>query len=523
MKNPSRTRGALRIAAAVAAAVVVAGLAACGPASTPDATGGPEENLGPQVLKVAHNTPPTSLDPALSATFGPTFLNLVYESLLKRDKDGVVGPGLATEWTLSDDAQQLDLTLRDGVTFQDGAVFDAKAVKANLDAAPGRGGDIPNQLSVIDDVKVVDDTHLTITMNRPASDLLGILASEAGMMISPKALKGDDLAKNPVGTGPFTVDVFNQTGISYKKWDGYWDADRIKLDRIEYTTGLNDQARLNALIAGQADLGTSMRTTQVKEGTAANPDLTSISAPGTFVYGIMLNTAQSELSNPAMRLAILHAIDRKSIDTALFGGGCEPVVQPFPSSYWASDPKLEPANAGYDPDLARKELQDAGLVGTPLKLYVGNTTVFQNMGTAVAEQLNAIGLDVSLEVYDPVALTKLRSDGEFEASIASVQTGRPDPAQFVRQFYIADGIFNAGGQTYSGVEVPLFQMNTTDVQDERAKYMHEINKQVLDQGPTLIPICSSEVVNIFKKDVANVILPIAYDFDLSTIYFDPPR
>lgn len=522
MKNPSRTRGALRIVAAVSAAVLAVGLAACS-GGTPSPTGSADANVGPQVLKVAHNTPPTSLDPALSATFGPTFLNLVYESLLKRDKDGVVGPGLATEWKLSDDAQQLDLTLRDGVKFQDGAVFDAKAVKANLDAAPGRGGDIPNQLSVIDDVKVVDATHLTITMNRPASDLLGILASEAGMMISPKALKGKDLATKPVGTGPFTVTVFNQTGITYQKWDGYWDADRIKLDRIEYTTGLNDQARENALISGQADLGTSMRTTQVKEAQAANPDLTYISAPGTFVYGIMLNTAQSELSNPAMRLAILHAIDRKSINTALFGGGCEPVVQPFPTTYWASDPKLEPANAGYDPDLARKELKDAGLVGTSLKLYVGNTTVFQNMGTAVAEQLKAIGLDVSLEVYDPVALTKLRADGQFEASIASVQTGRPDPAQFVRQFYISDGIFNAGGQTYSGVEVPLFQMNTTDDQDKRATFMHEINKQVLEQGPTIIPICSSEVVNIFKKDVKNVILPIAYDFDLSTIYFDPPR
>ncbi|CAN5367950.1 ABC transporter substrate-binding protein [soil metagenome] len=522
MNNPRRPRGAQRIAAVVSAAVLAVGLAACGSAA-PSPSSDPAENLGPQVLKVAHNTPPTSLDPALSATFGPTFLNLVYESLLKRDKDGVVGPGLAIEWTLSDDAQQLDLTLREGVTFQDGEVFDATAVKTNLDAGPTRGGDIPNQLSVIDDVKVVDDTHLTITMNRPASDLLGILASEAGMMISPKALKGKDLATKPVGTGPFTVDVFNQTGISYNKWPDYWDAERIKLDRIEYTTGLNDQARLNALISGQADLGTSMRTTQVEEAQKANPDLDYIAAPGTFVYGIMLNTAQSELSNPAMRLAILHAIDRKSIDSALFGGGCEPVVQPFPTSYWASDPSLEPSNAGYDPALAKKLLADAGLTGTPLKLYVGNTTVFQNMGTAVAEQLKAVGLDVSLEVLDPVALTKLRADGEFEASIASVQTGRPDPAQFVRQFYIADGIFNAGGMTYSGIEVPLFQMNTTDVQDERAEYMHEINKQVLDQGPTLIPICSSEVVNIFKKDVANVILPIAYDFDLSTIYFDPPR
>ena len=510
-----------RVAAVVSVSALLVALAACSGGGSEE----PTEDLGPQVLKVAHNTPPTSLDPARSATFGPTFLNLIYESLLKRDGDGNLGPGLATEWELSEDAEELTLTLREGVTFQDGEVFDAEAVKANLDFAPERGGDISKQLSVIDDVEVIDDTHVKISMSRPAADLLGMLASEAGMMISPEHLGAEDLGTNPVGTGPFMVDVFNQTGIQYAKWDDYWNAERVKLDRIEYMTGLDDAARLNAVLTGEADLGTSMRYTQIPEvEERGGGDVVATTAPAAFVYGIMLNTGRAGLDNPEMRLAIQHAIDRAGIAEALFAGGCEPIAQPFPTSYWASDPALEDLpEAQYDPDAARALLEEAGLVGAPLTLYVGATTVFQNMAAAVQEQLNAVGLNVNVQVIEPAELSKLRADGEFETSIASVQTGRPDPAQFVRQFYLPDGIFNPGGTTYSGIEVPLFQMNTTVDKDARAEYMHEINKQVIEQGPTMIPICSAEVVNFHAKDVKGLVLPVNYDFDLSTIYFDPAR
>jgi peptide/nickel transport system substrate-binding protein len=520
--NASRWK---RIGVTAAAASLIIGLTGCGAGTdgTPDET---NAATGPQVLVVAHNTPPTSLDPARSATFGPTFLNLIYESLLKRDVDGNLGPGLATEWELSDDAQELTLTLREGVTFQDGAVFDAEAVKANLDFAPERGGDITKQLSVIDSVEVVDDTHVKIALNRPAADILGMLASEAGMMISPEHLGAEDLGTNPVGTGPFMLDSFNQTGVNYAKWEDYWDADRVKLDRIEYRTGLDDAARLNAVLTGEADMGTSMRYTQIPEvEERGGGDILTVTHPAAFVYGLMLNTARANLDNPDVRLALQHAINKAGIADALFGGdGCEAVAQPFPTSYWASDPALEKLpEAKYDPDAARKLLEDAGLVGQPIQLYVGATTVFQNMAAAVQEQLNAVGFNVTVEVIEPAELSKLRADGEFEASIASVQTGRPDPAQFVRQFYLSDGIFNPGGTTYSGIEVPLFQMNTTTDQDQRAEYMHEINKQIIEQGPTMIPICSAQVVNFTAKDVKGLVLPVNYDFDLSTVYFDPAR
>ncbi len=440
------SRKVLRLVALGSAAALVIGLAGC---DSGDSDGGESASDEPRVLRVGTSGALSSLDPARAATSGIHFLTPVYEALVLRDPAGLLNPGLATEWELSEDATEIELTLREGVEFHDGAAFDAAAVKANLDAAPDRGGQIASQLSILESVEVLGDHEVKLTMSRPAADILGVLASEAGMMISPNALGAEDLGTNPVGTGPFTVDEQNQTGIYYDAWDGYWNAERIKLDRIEMQLGMaDDQVRLNALLTGELDM-TAVRFAQVEEAEARMEPGQFIKRSGAqaTVIGIFVNTANGQWANPAMRLAMQHAIDRVGISDAIFGGadGCEPVVQPFPTDYWANDPTLESSDvASYDPDLAREILEDAGLVGVPVMLYVGASTQYQNVAAAVQEQLNKIGMNVTVESYDSATLSDLRASGNFEASVALVNSGRPDPAQFAQQFYTPEGVFNYG-------------------------------------------------------------------------------
>ena len=56
----------------------------------------------------------------------------IFEHLIELDKDGKMVPGLATGWRWRDD-RSLEVTLRQGVTFQNGEVFDAEVVKLNWD------------------------------------------------------------------------------------------------------------------------------------------------------------------------------------------------------------------------------------------------------------------------------------------------------------------------------------------------------------------------------------------------------
>jgi len=56
----------------------------------------------------------------------------VFEHLIELDKDGKLVPRLATGWRWLDD-RTIEVTLRPGVTFHNGEVFDAAIVKLNWD------------------------------------------------------------------------------------------------------------------------------------------------------------------------------------------------------------------------------------------------------------------------------------------------------------------------------------------------------------------------------------------------------
>ena len=87
----------------------------------------------------------------------------VFEHLVEIDKDGKLVPRLATAWQWLDD-RTLEMTLRQGVTFHNGEVFDAEIVKLNWDEnlrlrQPHRSGDYWNfkpgsRLEIIDSYTV---------------------------------------------------------------------------------------------------------------------------------------------------------------------------------------------------------------------------------------------------------------------------------------------------------------------------------------------------------------------------------
>lgn len=444
------------------------------------------------------------------------FLIPVYDSLIRRDTRGDLVPSLATEWALSEDALQLDMTLRDGVTFHDGTPFNADAVKINIETGMEPGNNLTSRLSVVDSVEVIDDTHIVLHLKEPSSHILGVLAGEAGMMISPDALDNEDLDNNPVGTGPFTVVTYNQSSLIYEKWDGYWDSDAVKVERLEMTFLLDEEARLRAVASGQVDAA-PIRSNQKAEAEASGLEMATGEAA--FLYGVMLNTSRSELDNPLARKALVHAIDRESINQALFDGDCKPVVQPFPSSHWAHVPGLEDSEHGrYDPELARELLEQAGLPdGFDIEIYMGTAPTFQAVVQAIQAQLGEVGIRAELTAMENTALVTARRQGEFESSFASIQSGRPDPSQFVVDFYTEDGVFNPGHAAFEGVDELLADIRMTADPAKQKETMTQIITSVLETGPPMIPVCSALVVWAHSDEVQGLEIAVNYDYDFRNV------
>src|SRR5690606_690110 len=194
---------------------------------------GPSDNS----LVVAIATDFVMADPAVG-TLGTDIplLYVMYDRLIAfNPEDLTPQPMLATDWSWSDDKKTLTLELKEGVKFHDGTDFNAEAVKKSLEyfRDSGRNKDLVG----LSKIEVLAPNKVALTMDEVNSQLLGLLAERAGMIMSPTALEkyGADYSKNPAGTGPYKLrEHITGQAVIFEKFEDYWDPDAVKLDSIEF-------------------------------------------------------------------------------------------------------------------------------------------------------------------------------------------------------------------------------------------------------------------------------------------------
>jgi peptide/nickel transport system substrate-binding protein len=113
----------------------------------------------------------------------------VFETLLRIDPTGKLIPWLADSWTISADGKTVTFKLHPGIKFSDGTVFDAAAVKYNLEAALKGGVRGSAVLKKITLYEIIDPLTLKLTLSQYDATLLQRLGSTAiGQMGSPTAM-----------------------------------------------------------------------------------------------------------------------------------------------------------------------------------------------------------------------------------------------------------------------------------------------------------------------------------------------
>lgn len=454
-----------------------------------------------------------SLDPRQAGSFDGLYLDLSYDRLIMTSNSGTYVPDLATSWTLT--ANSFDMTLRSGVKFQDGTPFDAAAVKTNIDAFKKPTSSLSAQLAVISSVQVVDPTHVSMKLSGPGAHLLGIFSSDAGMMVSPKALNNPQkLKSHPVGAGPYTVKSVGQDKVVYTKWPGYWNAKAVQVDEFDVLKYLDTTAMLRALKSGQLDAGV-LDGNQVNDAKSAGLEVhvTQIAT----IYGILLNTSKSKLGSPLVRQALMHAIDRDGISKALFAGQAPPTCQPYPEGFWAYDPALKNCSAGtYDLAKAKQLLTKAGVPnGFSFVLSTGTQPAYQKLAQALQAEWKKIGVTVTIR--SKTTLIPERRSGDFDAIVGAFQTGSPDPTVFVKDYYLPGGLYNHGSFSVPGGEALLKQADqSTDLQ-KRAAPIKTILEKAVAAGPPLVPIGIRTSVLATKQGITGMGGSVLSDFNPTTV------
>jgi ABC-type transport system substrate-binding protein len=268
----------------------------------------------------------------------------IYEGLVEKTKGNDFVGHLAKSFAASPDLKEWTVTLRTGITFHDGAPFNADAVVANINYSSGRAyvgaflaggptaaaklgytlGTSVTFQSNIKTIAKVDDSTVKFTLDRAQNDFPGTLyASGRGFMRSPAQLiDGTKCANNPIGTGPFKIVSWDTNQLVVEKNANYWRTDpRNKnaklpyLDKITFTNVKEGSQRAAALSKGTYDAGMfagGTDATFVKGLRLKKSVVKEFKSPNEYYPSLWLNQtkAGSPFGSKNARLAVINCIDR---------------------------------------------------------------------------------------------------------------------------------------------------------------------------------------------------------------------
>jgi peptide/nickel transport system substrate-binding protein len=472
-------RGAARSAAALWTANLVT---ACQQRSAmphpPTAVGGTTTVKRGGTLRIALANEIAGMDPYGNVSVADKHLyHAIYDGLVAIDRDLHIAPQLATSWATPDQRTYV-FTLRDGVTFHDGTPCDAQAVKQSFDwlLDPANASQARPELSEVQDVIATDHKTVTFRLKTPSSALLTTLADRAGKVVSPtaRAKYGKDLARHPMGSGPFRfVEWLQDDHLTIQRFDDYWDKGAPLLDSVVLRPIPDQSVALTELKTGNIDLVTFLDPKDLAE-VRGSTSLITLESPGLNFWGVWPNTAHGPLVSKPLREALSFAIDREAVLAAAAFGVGQVAHGPIPPSSWAYD-----ANAPVmrqDLERARAKLAEGGQPnGFALRLL--SPPSGQRFAQVVQAQTKEVGIDVQIEVLEATAFFGIAQGTDNEVMVFG-WGGRAEPDGNVFPMFHTRGGWNGGKYSSPEVDRLIEQARTVSDQTERKRIYQTIQEKL---------------------------------------------
>ncbi len=497
--------------------VLILMLSACG--QTPTATTQPVETTGPTVvatesaptaiLNLAKNAPPISFDPATSAQADLVWMNQIYASLMKYDKDGKPSPDLATSWKyIGTGNTKFQMTIREGVKFADGTPLTAQSVADSLNyfAQNGTGPSAAAMKPVTASVLDANTVELNSTVPNPAfPDYLSSYYL-AGMIISPAGLADKDKLKStPSGAGQYILDTANSlAGDHYVLVPNvnYYDQSAIKWKQINIKIVPQGTSVVQAMQQGQMDIGQGDPST-VDAAKAAG--LTIVHRATQWLPLFILDV--DGVSTPALkdvnvRLALNKALDRVQIAKAFYGDYGRPAYQPGTPGVDGYDPTLD-ANFAYDLPKAKQLLADAGFAdGFTLSIcYLTPQAMTSKIVQAVADQWSKVNVKVDLLGSPDYAGLGANMAANKCSSVINPWDTQEQWA-YTNQVSLKDSMMNPFHYIVPGLQ-EAFNSYMAASQDELISKAQAVQKIIVDQA-LVVPIVQMDSITYVSKNVTGV-------------------
>jgi peptide/nickel transport system substrate-binding protein len=475
----------------------------------------------------------------------------VFSCLFSYDANSNIIGDLATSYEYSDDFRTVTITLRDDVNWHDGEKFNSEDVLFNFNHHMTIGNDPPLQslyqkrLTPVESVVAVDD--YTVQLNCLENTFLSphsLVFPWGGTRMMPEHIFGGLTAQEiydlgstwqPVGTGPFKYVEGRQAEYHILEanldWHGGFqgvDIGRPYLDKLVLKSIKEPQAVALALATGEVDvindrLGAKISPTNIEvledAGMEVNKKL------GSAVVNLVFNNRTEAtdkypwLTDPNVKLALAHAIDREAIIDGVLAGltssNWGPVAQKF-GIYVIPD--LVPPE--FNPALAEQMLDDAGYpkdangVRFTLEMGVNADGLYPDVAEVIKDFWRQIGVETALFIPDVATWIEVYEYGPdgFQDLACGLKRGGtgPDSPQSLANIYHSSKVGGAGENPNWFIDARVDELldlaQSTPIIETQQEAVWEASQYIID---------SANYIWLYQSYELEIINPVFQGFELS--------
>jgi len=408
-------------------------------------------------------SPPVNWNPLDTGAFATGTQGLIYEPLYLYDPiKGSYVPWLATgDEQAGWQGNKYVINVRDGVKWSDGQALTGADVAYSINLAAGSQAD-PYSANVATVAKATASGNtVTVTFKGTPgySEFTGylwrapVLPQHIWSKI-PASKIATDPNKNPVGTGPMTLNTANTQEVAYQTKTDWWGTKDLNMSfkfkyLVDVVNGSNSQ-ELGQLNAGQIDWSNNYlpginMLAAAQGGNSGYTlkffyDKSPYMLSGNTVW-LEYNTTKAPFNNVTFRKAMAYAVNPTAIAQAVYGGIASPATPtgllPTLAKNGFVDKAAEKSlGATYNPAKAKQLLAQSGYNGRTLTLEAPQGwSDWNSAQTVIAQELNAVGIKVQVTQPSFNQRTANITNGSYDLALDNNAGLDSTPVSYFQRVY----------------------------------------------------------------------------------------
>ena len=510
------------------------------PKKEPETEGEKEEAVAEveKVLYLNNGNEPTSFDPSVGFdSVSWSALNNMMEGLVRLSKDHIAEEATAEKIDVSEDGLTYTFTIRDNAKWSNGdPVLASDFVYGWLHmlnpetASPAaflayfiEGAEAYNSGAGTADavaIKALEDKVFEVKLATPTEAFLNIITNPSFFPVNEKVATENPTwfteAESFVGNGPFNLTAWeHDVSFTLSKNENYWDADTVKLDKVEWA--MVDDSNTEYQMYKTGELDTSGVPSELADQLKDDPELKNEDQAGLYFY--RFNVSREPFTNKKIRQAFGLAVNQQEIVEFVTKNGEKPAEGFVPYGFIGPDGKEFRETAGkltgFDAEKAKALLAEGmaeeGWSELPaVTLTYSTSDSHQKIAVALQSKYKEVlGVDVALQNVEASVFAAEQKEFKYQLSRSSFLFDYADPVNALESFITGSSMNRT---TWSNADFDKLIADIKNETDEvkRWELLIQADAFLMEEMP-IFPLYYYNQVTLEKPSVSGIVRhPVGY-------------